>query len=32
MFGSLTVYDGMAQILGRIFRVPVNNKPITILD
>ncbi len=32
MFGSLTVYDGMAQILARIFRVPVNNKPITILD
>jgi DNA helicase HerA-like ATPase len=32
MFGSLTVYDGMAQILGRIFRVPVNEKPITILE
>ncbi|HRD76914.1 MAG TPA: DUF87 domain-containing protein, partial [Hyphomicrobiaceae bacterium] len=32
MFGSLTVFDGMAQILGRIFRVPVNNKPITILE
>lgn len=32
MFGQLTIYDGMAQILGRIFRVPVNNKPITILE
>jgi len=32
MFGSLTVYDGMAQILGRIFRVPVEGKPITILE
>ena len=32
MFGQLTVYDGMAQILGRLFRVPVNNKPITILE
>ena len=32
MFGSLTVYDGMAQILGRMFRVPVNDKPITILE
>jgi DNA helicase HerA-like ATPase len=32
MFGSLTVYDGMAQVLGRVFRVPVNNKPITILE
>ena len=32
MFGALTVYDGMAQILGRVFRVPVNSKPITILE
>lgn len=32
MFGSLTVYDGMAQVLGRIFRVPVNDRPITILE
>ncbi len=32
MFGSLTVYDGMAQILGRVFRVPVNNKPISIIE
>lgn len=32
MFGSLTVYDGMAQILSRIFRVPVNDKPITIIE
>jgi DNA helicase HerA-like ATPase len=32
MFGSLTVYDSMTQVLGRIFRVPVNDKPITILQ
>ncbi len=32
MFGSLTVHDEMAQILSRIFRVPVNKKPITILE
>ncbi len=32
MFGSLTVYDGMTQVLGRIFRVPVNSKPITIIE
>ncbi|MEO1794032.1 MAG: ATP-binding protein [Pseudomonadota bacterium] len=32
MFGNVTVYDGMATILGRIFRVPVNEKPITILE
>lgn len=32
MFGSLTVQDTMAQVLGRLFRVPVNNRPITILE
>jgi DNA helicase HerA-like ATPase len=32
MFGSLTVNDDMAQVLGRLFRVPVDNKPITILE
>ena len=32
MFGSLTVYDGMSEILSRIFRVPVEGKPITILE
>ena len=32
MFGQLTVYDSMAPILGRLFRVPVNDKPITILE
>jgi len=32
MFGSITVHDSMAQILGRIFRVPVNDRPITILE
>ena len=32
MFGSVTVYDGMADILGRVFRVPVEGKPITIFE
>ena len=32
MFGSLTVNDSMAEVLSRIFRVPVNNRPITILE
>ena len=32
MFGQLTVNDDMAQIIGRIFRVPVDNKPITIVE
>lgn len=27
-----TIYDSMAQSLGRMFRVPVNSKPITILE
>ncbi len=32
MFGNLTVQDTMAQVLSRVFRVPVNNKPIAILE
>jgi DNA helicase HerA-like ATPase len=32
MFGGLTVQDSMAEILGRIFRVPTDGKPITVLD
>jgi DNA helicase HerA-like ATPase len=32
MFGSLTVQDTMAQVLGRLFRIPVDGKPITILE
>ncbi len=32
MFDSLTVQDHMANFLGRMFRIPVNNKPITILQ
>jgi DNA helicase HerA-like ATPase len=32
MFGSLTVQDTMAQVLSRLFRIPVNGKPIAILE
>ncbi len=32
MFGSLTVQDNMAQVLARLFRVPVAGKPIAILE
>ena len=32
MFGGFTVNDSMAQILGRFFRIPVNKKPLTILE
>ncbi len=32
MFGSLTVQDTMSQILARLFRIPVNGKPIAILE
>lgn len=32
MFGSLTVQDTMADILGRLFRVPSEGRPITVID
>ena len=32
MFGGFTVNDSMASILGRFFRIPVNGKPISILE
>ena len=32
MFGNMTVTDDMAEVLGRIFRVPVQGKPITIME
>jgi uncharacterized protein len=32
MFGSLTVQDNMAALLARIFRIPVNGKPVAILE
>jgi uncharacterized protein len=32
MFSRLTVHDTMAQVLARILRIPVQGKPITIID
>lgn len=32
MFGSLTVEDTMSQVLSRLFRVPVNGKPVAIVE
>jgi len=32
MFGGISVRDRMAAILGQIFRIPVEGKPITIVD
>ena len=32
MFGSLTVQDNMAAVLARLFRIPVNGKPIAIVE
>jgi DNA helicase HerA-like ATPase len=32
MFGSLTVQDTMVEILERLFRVPGDGKPITVID
>ncbi|MEL7030399.1 MAG: ATP-binding protein, partial [Pseudomonadota bacterium] len=32
MFGGLTVDDAMVDVLGRLFRIPVEGKPITTVD
>ena len=32
MFGRLSVQDHMSDILGRMLRIPVNGKPISILE
>jgi DNA helicase HerA-like ATPase len=32
MFSSFMVSDTMAQVLARILRIPVNGKPVTIID
>lgn len=32
MFGGVTVKDNMAEILSRLFRIPVKDKPLTIVD
>jgi DNA helicase HerA-like ATPase len=32
MFSRLTVHDTMGQVLSRILRIPVQGKPITIID
>lgn len=32
MFGSLTVQDTMTDVLGRLFRVPNDGRPISVLD
>lgn len=32
MFGGVTVQDNMASILSRLFRIPVQDKPLTIVD
>ncbi len=32
MFGNLMIEDTMAEVLGRLFRVPVGDKPVTVLN
>lgn len=32
MFGSVSVRDTMTEVLSRIFRIPVDGRPITIVD
>ena len=32
MFGSLTVQDNMTELLKELFRIPVNGKPISVIE
>ncbi len=32
IFGGISVRDNMAKIISRLFRIPVNGKPITTID
>ncbi len=32
MFGSRTVHDTMAEVISRLFRIPVDGRPITVLE
>ena len=32
MFGSVALRDNMAEIISRLFRIPVSGRPITIID
>ncbi len=32
IFGGISVRDNMAKILSRLFRIPVDGKPVTIID
>ncbi|HEX3208928.1 MAG TPA: DUF87 domain-containing protein [Geminicoccaceae bacterium] len=32
MFGGISVQDNMVKILSRLFRIPVNGRPVTIID
>ena len=32
MFGSLTVQDTLSELLSQLFRIPVNGKPVSIIE
>jgi DNA helicase HerA-like ATPase len=32
MFGSLTVQDNLTDLLGQLFRIPVDGKPVSIIE
>jgi DNA helicase HerA-like ATPase len=32
MFGTLSIEDNMVEVLGRLFRMPSEGKPITVID
>ena len=32
MFGSLTIQDNLTELLGQLFRIPVNDKPVSVIE
>ncbi len=32
MFGSLTVQDNLTELLGELFRIPVNGRPVSVIE
>jgi DNA helicase HerA-like ATPase len=32
MFGAVSIEDNMVEVLGRLFRMPADGKPITVID
>lgn len=32
MFGSLTIQDNLTELLGQLFRIPVGDKPVSVIE